>query len=127
MSRPTIPRPTVAPRMAAWASRPRVAANAADVRGDDAGPETEIPPEALACCGQCGANTGALSLSPDLQGILAGCVALGETVADDRAYQEGYIDGTKCEWRWGFICGVLCTSLLAVAVGLSGVLSQVLP
>jgi len=127
MSSPTIPRHTVAPRMAAWASRPRVAANAADVRGEEAGPETEIPPEALASCSQCGANTGAIILTPDLQGVLAGCVKLGETVADDRAYQEGYVDGTKSEWRWGFVCGVFSMCML-MAVGLiCGVLPKVLP
>lgn len=126
MSGPSIPHPTVPPRWPAWASRPTVAANCADVHSP-AGPDTEVPDELLARCVQCGANTGALAITPDMQTMLAGAVALGETVADNRAYMDGYVAGTRGEWLWGAVCGALGMALLLLSGMQLGYLWQVLP
>ena len=64
-----------------------------------------------------------LPLDDQLQTLLAGAVALGETHINRQAYLDGYRDGAVTEWRWGVICGAIGISIVyCAAMGLGNLI-----
>jgi len=129
-SGPSVPRPGQPPRGAGgWWSRSNVAANDPAHRAlaaDEPFVDSDVPTELLQQCEQCGANVGALDATGlDLQSLLAGAVRVGEQVATEAAYADGYADGSSGQWRWGFTCGVLTIVVLLLVLIASGYLRGV--